>query len=137
MKYWRRCAGEGGFSTAELLIVVSIAGIIAAIAIPIYIDQKNRATVTATMANLEAMRMGLSHYAAGSQSNKFPGGPLDYRTFVSAVPECNMPLLEADAKIATASFAYSSNGLGYTIYATSTDRSETRFVVTPAGILYN
>jgi prepilin-type N-terminal cleavage/methylation domain-containing protein len=130
-------AGETGFSMAELLIVIAIIGIIASIALPRYIEQKERATLGATLANLDVMRTGLSQYAISSGDNKYPGGPLNYTGFIAAVPECGLPSRESGAMIATASFDYLSDGLSYTIYATSTNRSEARLVATQAGIQHH
>jgi prepilin-type N-terminal cleavage/methylation domain-containing protein len=125
-----------GFSMAELLIVIAIIGIIASIALPRYIEQKDRATLGVTLANLDVMRTGLSQYAISSGDNKYPGGPLNYTGFIAAVPECGLPLLEPAAMIATASFDYLSDGVSYTINATSMNRSETRLIATQAGITY-
>lgn len=128
---------DAGFSMAELLIVISIIGIISAIAIPRYLEQKDRAILIATIANLNAMRTGLSQYAANSNDNLYPVEPMDYRAFILMVPECNMPPIDSDAKIATVSFAYSGNGSTYAIRAISTDRSATKLITTPAGTIYN
>jgi prepilin-type N-terminal cleavage/methylation domain-containing protein len=130
-------AGETGFSMAELLIVIAIIGIIASIALPRYIEQKERATLGTTLANLDVMRTGLSQYAISSGDNKYPGGPLNYDGFIAAVPECGLPPREPGAMIATATFDYLSDRLSYTIYATSMNRSETRLVATQAGIQYH
>jgi len=127
---------EKGFSMAELLIAICIIGIIAAIALPRFIEQKDRAILAATTANLDAMRVGLSQYAISSENNKYPDGPLTYRGFLATVPECNMPPLEPEAKIRISTFSYLSDGETYAINAISMDRSMTQFVATQAGIVY-
>src|SRR5210317_1100075 len=106
MERRRSHARKKGFSMAELLIVLSIIGIIAAIALPRFIEQKDRAILAATFANLDAMRAGLSQYAVNSDINKYPEGPLTYTGFIATVPECNMPRLEPEAKTGIGSFSY-------------------------------
>jgi len=128
---------ESGFSMVEILIVISIIGIIASIAIPRFIEQKDSATLAATAANLNNLQNCLSHYAATSLDNRYPGGPLNYNDFIAKIPDCKMPSLERDAKIRTASFSYLSTGTTYNIYATSTNRAETHFIVAPTGIKHN
>ena len=122
---------------AEVIIVICIIGIISAIALPRFIEQKDRAILGATFANLEAVRAGLSQYVIHSGSNRYPGGPLTYAGFITTVPECNLPQLESDAKIEIATFFYSSDGVTYAVYATSANRSQTQLIATQAGIVYN
>jgi prepilin-type N-terminal cleavage/methylation domain-containing protein len=53
-----------GMTLIELLIVVAIIGILAAISIPAYIGQKKRAARTEAYANLEALRVLEEQYFA-------------------------------------------------------------------------
>ena len=78
------CRGRG-FSAAKPLSVVSIAGIIGAIATPIHIGKEILAALAATMTNLEAAQIGPSQPATGSERRKLPGGPPDNRTFFYSV----------------------------------------------------
>ena len=62
---------------AELLIVICIMGMLSAIALPLYIQHKDRAIPGVTCANLNSMRHGLTQYAISSPGNGYPSGPLN------------------------------------------------------------
>lgn len=125
---------SSGFSLAELLIVISVIGILAAISIPLYLEQKDKAIIGVTKANLNAMRSGLIQYTVHDSDNQYPAGNLNYFAFRTAVPEVNLPPLEMDAKIMSDTFSYSSDGSTFTLQATSTNRTAVRLKASPAGI---
>lgn len=71
-----------GFSLVELVIVVIIMGIIAAIAIPRLASSSGRASETALIANLAEMRKALEHYAI-EHDEKYPGSLTAIATYTS------------------------------------------------------
>lgn len=59
----RRLLSRGGFTLMELLIVLAIIGVIAAIAVPSFLGQQKKANVKATQASIHGLESALDYFA--------------------------------------------------------------------------
>ncbi|WP_339137803.1 MAG: prepilin-type N-terminal cleavage/methylation domain-containing protein [Candidatus Electrothrix sp. GW3-4] len=118
----RAQANEKGFTLIELMIVIAIIGILAAVAIPNFIEYKNKSYCTATVNDVGAIGGALADYFAipgnTSASTSFVAGVTGSRPYIvvgnSGNPPANTLLLSASTSAASAVQA----GSNYLITAT-------------------
>jgi type IV pilus assembly protein PilA len=76
---------EGGFTLIELLIVIIIIGILAAIAIPIFLNQRNKAYDAAAKSDLKGMQIAEESYLT------------DYNSYATTIAQLNGESFKASA----------------------------------------
>jgi prepilin-type N-terminal cleavage/methylation domain-containing protein len=68
----KRFRSKGGFTLIELLIVIIIIGILAAIAIPMFLNQRDKAKVAAVKEGVHSIQIGVQTVATDSAADLYP-----------------------------------------------------------------
>ena len=128
----RRPVGQGGFTLIELIIVVAVISIVAALAVPLYANEDARARVAKAQADTRTLACAVSLYAAHM-------GTLPVALAVLSAPAVNgrnesagpfvpsFPLPPLGGSPAWGNYAYTSSSAGtFAIIATGDFATVTR-----------
>jgi type IV pilus assembly protein PilA len=119
-----RAEDEQGFTLIELLVVILIIGILAAIAIPAFLNQRGKAYDAAAKSQVKTMQTAMETYATDNNGD-YTGATL---TKLQAIE----PTL-SDTSSATPGAPSGLSSTGYTVSSTAKNTSDVFYITNAAG----
>ena len=121
-----------GFTLIEVMIVVAIIGILAAIAVLNFIAYRNKAKIAECIGTTESIRAAITGYAADSRNNEFPNAMPQWTDLIS-VCNVNGSTLKPTADMQGYS-GFTYQGLDKTGAAVAANPADYYFIFRVAGV---
>ena len=128
--------GTRGFTFLELLVVVAIIGVLAAIALPMYRGYVGKAKITLAVSALDTMRKTFEAFHV--EYNEYPAPPIDFATGLDSRGRTVFPrtVLDGIMEDLFSVDSYILVGQVYTVTARAKDDAHKVLTMTPQGTNY-